>query len=47
MQSLTKVVKRASKRVRGALGQDVSSDSDSDDEFPRYNSANDTEARAR
>jgi hypothetical protein len=47
MENVKKAFKKGSKRVRKALGQEVSSDSDSDDEFPPYNSANDPEAIAR
>jgi hypothetical protein len=47
MENVKKAFKKGSKRVRKALGQEVSSDSDSDYEFPPYNSADDPEAIAR
>ena len=44
---LKKLLKKGSKIVRKALGQEVSSDSDSDDEFPPYNSADDPQLQER
>ena len=48
MQSFKKVLKKGSKRVRKALGREVSSDSDSGyDEVPPYNPADDLQLQER